>query len=865
MPTASSTELPVGEGWRPGNLSGVRVVELADEPAEYCGLLLAGLGAAVIKVEPPGGSPTRKIGPFLNGSGDPEESLFFWHYNRGKRSVVLDLGDADGVGGLRRLLQTADVLLESTEHGQLERLGLGPRDLADEFPGLVVARMSPFGDDGPWASWTGSDLVHLALGGPVMNCGYDPRPDGAYDLPPIAPQMWHSAHIAGEQLAMFVIGALVHRQRSGSGQTVTCAMHEAISKSTELDLPSWIMRAAPLRRQTCRHAAETVSPVPTLLRTKDGRWLAFMLMTPRDADRVGAFVQSYGIESGLAPHTTVQDATAESAARNVPGSLDSELRGRCTEAMQRLFGRFLYDDAPWAEAQVAGLMVAPLRRPHENALDPHWQQRGTFAAVEHPELDRTFTYPVSKWVSSETAWQVGRRAPRLGEDAELLVSADGAPATRRDLRGVGTGPAPTRWALDGVRVLDFGWFLASAGGTRFVAAMGAECIKVEWRAHPDTRLGAMAPIGGREARRAATGPLEPVNDPDMGGNFHHKNAGKRGISLNVADPRGLEIARRLVAVSDVVAEGFSPGVLERWGLGYDRLRAIRPDIIYVQQSGTGSQGSYGRVRTVGPVAAALAGTSEMSGLPEPFAPAGWGYSYLDWMGAYGFCLAVVSAIYYRNETGRGQWIDASQCEAGIYATGTAVLDWSANGTVWRRTGNESPYKPAAPHGIYRTAGEDHWLALACFTDEQWASVCRVAARPDWQADDRFKTLDDRIRFRQDLDREVAGWLGGVESRDLMSRLQAAGVPAGACQTAADRCERDPQLAHLSWLREVPGSKIGTWPMPDVPVRMSGTPAQVGGKLGRGGPIYGEDNEYVYGELLGMSSRAIAELRDDGVI
>ena len=235
-------------------------------------------------------------------------------------------------------------------------------------------------------------------------------------------------------------------------------------------------------------------------------------------------------------------------------------------------------------------------------------------------------------------------------------------------------------------------------------------------------MAAMAPVGGRAAREQATAPLRGVTDPDMGGQFNNKNPGKRGISLNVRHPKGLEIAKRLVAMSDIVAEGFSPGVLDNWGLGYEALRSIKPDIIYVQQSGMGAQGTYGRFRTVGPIANAFAGLSEMSGLPEPAMPAGWGYSYLDWMGAYSFALAMLSALFHRARTGEGQWIDASQSEVGLFISGTTVLDWSANGRIWTRYGNRSPYKPAAPHGVYPCLGEDRWLTIACFTEAEWRAL-----------------------------------------------------------------------------------------------------------------------------------------------
>jgi crotonobetainyl-CoA:carnitine CoA-transferase CaiB-like acyl-CoA transferase len=350
----------------------------------------------------------------------------------------------------------------------------------------------------------------------------------------------------------------------------------------------------------------------------------------------------------------------------------------------------------------------------------------------------------------------------------------------------------------------------------------------------------------------------------MGGQFNNKNTGKRGISLNVRDPRGLDIARRLIARSDIVAEGFSPGVLDRWGLGYEELRRIKPDIIYAQQSGMGSHGTYGRFRSVGPVAAAFAGSAEMAGLPAPAMPAGWGYSYLDWIGAYSFSAAMLAALHHRDRTGRGQWIDASQVESGIFISGGAILDWSANGRAWQRTGNASPTRAAAPHGVYRCTGEDRWLAVACETDEEWTALAKVIELP---ADERarFAGLDTRLAHTAELDAWVTRWTVGREPYAAMYELQAAGVPAGVCQNAQDRCETDPQLSHLGWLTEVTGTKIGRWPVAEVPVKLSATPAHVGGVLDRGAPCYGEDNEWVLGELLGMGSREIAELAEDGVI
>jgi crotonobetainyl-CoA:carnitine CoA-transferase CaiB-like acyl-CoA transferase len=851
-----------------GALTGIRVIELADEQAEYCGLTLAGLGADVVKVEPPGGSPTRRIGPFYQDREDPERSLFFWQYNRGKRSIVLDLRQRDDRERFRALVATADILLESTPRGELAALGLGADALLKEFPTLIVARTSPFGDDGPWAGFKGSDLVHLALGGVMMNCGYDPAPGGTYDLPPIAPQMWHAYHVAGEQLSVAIIAALLYRWRTGKGQYLSCAVHEAVAKSTEVDLMTWVMRRSLVQRQTCRHAREGVTPHPSIVHTKDGRWVMANLGTrPGDTAQLAGLMEKYGMEAGLDP----DKATVPTSGRFVPGTGPStQKRDHAMEAVQRFVRAFTYENIPWREAQEAGMLWAPLRKPHENAMDPHWLARQSCADVEHPELGRSFRYATSKWLATRTTWAVGRRAPLMNEDAKtvFLPREKVVPAISAQARppvGEGLSPHGKPFPLGKIRILDFTWFLASAGGTRFLAAFGAESIKVELKSHPDTRMAAMAPVGGRAARDAATGPLRGVTDPDMGGQFNNKNPGKRGISLNVRHPKGLAIAQRLVAMSDIVAEGFSPGVLDSWGLGYDAMRAIKPDVIYVQQSGMGAKGTYGRFRTVGPIANSFSGLSEMSGLPEPAMPAGWGYSYLDWMGAYSFALAMLTALLHRERTGEGQWVDASQSEVGLMISGTTILDWSANGRIWSRYGNRSPYKKAAPHSAYPCAGEDRWLAIACFTEAEWRALAEVAGHPDWTSDARFADLAARLKNQDALDALVAGWTKTQDASQAMLALQRAGVPAGVCQTAEDRCDHDPQLAALKWLTEVTGTKIGRWPLAEVPIKMSESPAYIGGRLDRGAPCYGEDNEYVYGELLGMSSQEIKALADEGVL
>jgi Predicted acyl-CoA transferases/carnitine dehydratase len=229
------------------------------------------------------------------------------------------------------------------------------------------------------------------------------------------------------------------------------------------------------------------------------------------------------------------------------------------------------------------------------------------------------------------------------------------------------------------------------------------------------------------------------------------NAGKLAISLDLKKPEGKRILEDLIRNADVVLEGYSPGTMDRMGLGYDRLRELNPGIIYLQQSGFGQHGVYGRARAFGPTAQAFSGISDMSGLPEPRPPAGIGYSYLDWFGAYNMATAALAALYRRATTGRGCHVDASQAEVGIFLTGNGVLDHSVNGRRWSRYGNRSPYRPAAPHGAYRTRGEDSWIAIAAFTDEQWRAVATELGHPEWLDDPRFDGLSNRRANEDALD------------------------------------------------------------------------------------------------------------------
>jgi len=426
------------------------------------------------------------------------------------------------------------------------------------------------------------------------------------------------------------------------------------------------------------------------------------------------------------------------------------------------------------------------------------------------------------------------------------------------------------FALDNVRIADLTWLLAGAGGPRMLTSLGAEDIRIEWKGHLDM-IRASAPIipVGEDRARILGGQPGPGTRVDkginQGGHFAGINAGKRGISLNLRHPKGKDLFKEIVRISDVVVECFTANTMDRLGLGYDELRKINPSIIYVQQPGFGKRGEYSDYVSTGPVAQAMSGLTEQSGLPSPWPPAGWGYSYMDWSGAYYCAMAMLSALYYRSRTGEGQYMDCSQTEPAIYMTGTAILDYVTNGHESQRTGNTSRYVPAAPHNVYPVKGTDRWIAITVFADDEWCSLVGALGNPAWMADNRFSTLELRQRYLKDLDDLLSNETRDHDGFVLMNTLQAAGVRAGLCQTAEDRMLHDPQLEHRGFQVELTNSFVGTWPVKDFPIKLSESPAYVGGTIDRHFPCYGEDNDYVYGDLLDMRESDIAELQAEDVI
>jgi crotonobetainyl-CoA:carnitine CoA-transferase CaiB-like acyl-CoA transferase len=849
-------------------LGGLRVVEIGNELGEYCGKVLAGLGADVVRVEPLAGEETRTYGPFYHDEPHPDRSLHFWHYNLGKRSVVLDLDTAQGQADFKALLGAADIVVDSRPRGYLADRGLDYDCLRVINPRLVWARITPFGDDGPWADYQASDLVHLALGGVMDNCGYDPEPDGTYDTPPIAPQIWQSYQLAGELAVISILGALYYRLSTGEGQKIDTSVHEVVNANTEMDAPNWIYLGMKHQRKTCQNSAPIHTQMPALAITKDGRYILPYRTYAATGGTVN--VDGHGPTVQLLREFNMQEDIDE------PGVILTQ--ERLSELTDKLIGKLLYDRDLWRRGLELGMPWAPIRRPDENMDDEHWKMRGAFFEVYHPELDETFTYSGAKWRTDEFSWIKGPRPPLLGEHTREVLEQWAQPdvqhsrafSTERSKQPPAISKHGKPFALSDVRVIDLSWMLASAGAGRYLAAMGAEVIKVEHESRFDgMRLAplALCPPGGRAEREAATGPLPlpEVTSPNRTGFFMEINSGKRSLSLNLKTPEGREALEELIRDADMIVEGYSPGTMTRLGLGYEKLKEINPNIIYVQQSGLGEFGAYGRARFYGPTAQALSGLSDMSGLPAPFPPAGYGYSYLDWCGAYNMAQAMMAALYRRSVTGEGCHIDASQGEIGLYLAGPTALDYSVNGRRWSRYGNRSPYKPAAPHGAFRTMGEDRWIAIAAFTQDHWDAIVDVLGIEAVASDPRFATLETRLAHQDALEEAVQAATRKWDGFELMKDLQLRHVPAGMVQTAQERVEDDPQLKHLGWMTELDQTEIGRWPVRNHPGRLSETPAYIGGQLDRAGPNYGEDNDFVLRHILNKTPEDIERLRAVGAI
>jgi benzylsuccinate CoA-transferase BbsF subunit len=400
-----------------------------------------------------------------------------------------------------------------------------------------------------------------------------------------------------------------------------------------------------------------------------------------------------------------------------------------------------------------------------------------------------------------------------------------------------------RKPFEGLKVIDMTWSGAGVFIMNFLSHYGATMVRVESMKQPDPIRRVYTYTNATHASPNA------INRSAMFAYSHP--APKYSLTLDLKNPKGLEVFKKLVSWSDVLGECFPTGVMERFGLGYDVLKSIRPDIIMVRSCGYGHTGPMAKQAGFGMTLAAYAMMYAIAGWPDR-GPVPVSSYYSDQLSPLPCILAMVAALDYRRRTGKGQCIDQSQIESTLNYLTPLILDYSANKRTLAITGNKCPY--AAPHGVYRCKGHERWVAIEVFTDEEWQGFCRVIGNPEWSRDSRFSTLTGRVENSDELDRLVETWTINFTPEQVMVMMQNAGVGAGVVSDSRDIYE-DVQLKHYDYFQTVDHPFMGKLDFAHAPsMKLSGADSQVGRSS-----VLGEHNEFVCKEILGVSDKAYQEL------
>ncbi|MBI4611168.1 MAG: CoA transferase [Candidatus Rokubacteria bacterium] len=410
--------------------------------------------------------------------------------------------------------------------------------------------------------------------------------------------------------------------------------------------------------------------------------------------------------------------------------------------------------------------------------------------------------------------------------------------------------------LDGLRVVDFGWVAVGPVLSSLLAEFGAEVIKVESSRRLDYCRLIPTPLG--EDEKVSDALAVRADEVDRVLLFHQYNRGKLGITVDLRHPGAPALLRRLVTRSDVVVENFSPRVLREVGLDYPALARVKPDLIMISCSAAGHGGPWEAVRTFAPSLSSLAGLERLIGYPGERCLGALTFGYADPSNAHHGLFAVLAALWHRERTGEGQWIDMSQLEATVGLVGEALIDYFRNGRVWGTQG--ATHASLAPHGIYPCAGDDEWVALACQTEAEWRALCEVMGDPPWCREARFRDLERRRQNREALDRLIAGWTRDLAPSDVASRCQSVGVSA-APVLGLEAHTSHPYFLARGTVASVAHPALGSLALYTSPITLGVTP----GQFVRPAPCLGEDNERIFGDLLGLAPDEIERLRADGLI
>lgn len=797
-------------------LADVRVAELGGGISlAFCGRLLAALGADVLKVEPAGGDELRRQGPFAPIDRTREHGGLFLYLNADKRSVTLDIARLSGHQLLERLSPRVDVVLVGLSPREQRRLRLSAEALGSIRPDLIVTSLTPFGTIGPYCDFRGVDLTAIHWGGLAY---LTPRLNADPGQEPLRPDGYLSEFLAGLHGALATLAAVLRHDRLGAvGAAIDISGLEAV-------LYTQLIKVA---QRTYSHQKVTRSSRPDVapfgfFQCRDGH--VFIMAT--EAHQWDGLVEVMG---------RPQWATADFLR-------DRQARAESWDAIEPLIANWTRNynaEEIFERASALRVPCAPAATVDQFVGSPHMKARGFFTTVIEPDLGEV-RLPGAPVRMKATPWRLARGAPRPGEhNAEILgrLAAlaggqhGGRARSRRHLLG-----APL--ALEGFRMLDLTSAWAGPMCTMLLADMGADVVKIESYVRPDI------------TRRAG-----PFADGEPGlersGYFASLCRGKRSLALNISGGEGQTLVKRLVPLMDVVVENFSPRVMPKLGLSYHELRALKPDIVMLSMSGYGTTGPYQDYVAYGQPLEAFTGYDRLIGYPGG-PPMALGMPISDQLvGLYG-ALAVAGALRYRARTGRGQYIELSQCEALASVLALPLMEFLLAGSVRSPRGNRDDIM--APHNCYRCAGEDEWATIAVGSNEEWQALAAAVGHPEWTIDPRFASPQRRWLNQDILDALLAQWTATRSAAEVTALLQGAGVAAGPT-APADALVTDPHLVARGFFATVPHSVVG--PRLIVGPFARSEPALAA--VRSGAPLLGEHTADVLEALLGLPASEVKRL------
>jgi crotonobetainyl-CoA:carnitine CoA-transferase CaiB-like acyl-CoA transferase len=817
-------------------LSCYRILDLTTEKAFIAGRALADFGAEVIKIEPPGGDPSRFRGLFYKDIPDPEKNLTWFAFNANKKSITLDITTPQGKETFKKLVKTADAVLESFAPGYLDSIGLGYKDLSAIHPGIVLTSISGFGQEGPYKDYKDPDIVVRALGGMVYTVGYD-------DRPPITTNYEHTHTIGAMNGATGTMIALAQRSHTGKGQHVDAITQQAlvIVCSAEIEAPYAFFRQIPGRYGRAR-ALVTLKDGSTFYNTllwpcKDG-YIALNLLLNASAaknnSRMMEFIKKDGIDIGFLEGWDWERKSWENMTR--------EQAEKLMDSLGKFFMNHTKDEL-FRLATENRFQLGPCNNAEDVLKHPQLAARKFWKEIEHPGIG-TLKYPGGAVV---TTWgYVGprTRAPKIGENNdEILKNIDLSRQPEKPQATVNKKP------FEGIKIVQLCWAGVGVYTNNYLSHYGATTIRVETATRPDpVRL--FAPY----APTYKPGELIGLERSAFFTITH--TAPELDIALNFKHPEAIEIFKKLVAWADVVMEGFPAGVMDKLGLDYEGLKKINPQMIMFRTCGYGHTGPMADQPGFGSILTAIAMMDNLVGWGDrpPVPPSTY---YTDHFSPVYASMAIMAALDYRRRTGKGQYIDHSQVETGLNYMTPLILDYQVNHREFKPGGNKSQY--AAPHGIYRCQGEDRWVAIAVTSDEEWQGFVKAIGSPKWAKAKKYATAAGRIKNSDELDRRVEAWTINYPPEAVEEILQSAGVGAGVVANAQD-IDEDPQMNYYNYYREMDHPYAGKLRYyHPAPIKLSAVETAVARPV-----LLGEHTDYVCTKILGMSQSEVDQLRQKGI-